>query len=57
MARPPRNEAPTTAYAIRLTKAERERIKEAARANGQKPAEFARDAIVTAASECLESTA
>ncbi len=56
MARPPRNDEPTKAYAIRLTQAERDRIKEAARANGQKPAEFARDAIVTAAAECLEST-
>jgi len=56
MARPPRNDEPTKAYAIRLTQAERDRIKEAARANGQKPAEFARDAIVTAAEDCLEST-
>jgi uncharacterized protein (DUF1778 family) len=56
MARPARNDDPTKPYAIRLTEAERDRIKEAARVNGQKPADFARDALVTAAEDCLEST-
>ena len=55
--RPARNEEPTTAYAIRFTKAERAVIKKAARVNGQKPSEFARDAIVTAAEDCLDPMA
>lgn len=57
MARPARTTDKTKPYAIRLTKAERDRIKEAARVNRQKPAQFVRDAIVTAADDCLESTA
>ncbi len=57
MARPARTDEPTKPYTLRLTKAERERIKKAARVNRQKPADFARDALVTAADDCLESTA
>ncbi len=54
--RPTRNEKPTKSYTVRLTDAERERINQAARANRQKPSEFVRDAVVTAADDCLEST-
>ena len=52
----PRAEEASKVYTLRLTKAERERLELAARANGQKPADFARDALVTAADDCLEST-
>lgn len=57
MARPARNDKPSKNYTIRLTESERQRIEAAARANMQKPAEFVRDAVVTAADDCLESTA
>jgi uncharacterized protein (DUF1778 family) len=53
--RKPRAEAAGRPFLIRLSPAERERLKYAARVNGQQPADFARDALVTAADECLES--
>lgn len=55
--RPTRNDEPTKSYTVRLTEAERKRINQAARANRQKPSEFVRDAVVTAADDCLESIA
>jgi uncharacterized protein (DUF1778 family) len=57
MARPARSEEAAKPYTLRLTRAERDRIEEAARVNRQKPADFARDALVTAADDCLDSTA
>lgn len=55
MSRQKRADAPTKLFNVRLTDAERKRLEEAARTNGQKLGEFARDAIVTAAEDCLES--
>jgi uncharacterized protein (DUF1778 family) len=53
--RPPRAEAAARPFLIRLSPAERERLEAAARANHQQPADFARDALVTAADDCLEA--
>jgi uncharacterized protein (DUF1778 family) len=39
---------------VRLSPAELDRLREAARANHQTPNQFARDALVTAADDCLE---
>lgn len=55
MARIARAEAPSTPLPIRLSPAERERVAEAARANHQSVSQFARDALVTAAEDCLET--
>ena len=52
--RKPRAEAPAVPFRIRLSPAERERLEAAAAANHQTPADFARDALVTAAEETLE---
>lgn len=52
--RKPRAEAPTKVFRMRLSPLEQERVKLAAKVNGQKFAEFARDALVTAAEDCLE---
>jgi uncharacterized protein (DUF1778 family) len=41
---------------VRLSPAERERAEAAAKVNHQRLSEFLRDAIVTAADECLEDT-
>jgi len=54
MARPPRAEAPSRPVPIRLSPAERTRVLQAARVNHQTVSGFLRDAIVTAADECLE---
>jgi uncharacterized protein (DUF1778 family) len=55
MARPVRAEAPSSPLPIRLSPDERECVEMAARVNRQTPSQFARDALVTAASECLEN--
>lgn len=52
--RKPRAEAAAEPFRVRLSPAELERLTAAAAANRQKPADFARDALVTAASETLE---
>jgi len=49
-----RAEAPSVATSTRLSPAERERVDQAAKANHQTISQFARDALVTAADECLE---
>lgn len=53
--RPNRAEAPSVPVRIRLSPAERQRLQQAATANHQRLSEFARDAIVTAAEDTLES--
>lgn len=40
---------------IRLSPDERQSVKLAAKVNRQTPSQFARDALVTAAAECLEN--
>jgi uncharacterized protein (DUF1778 family) len=54
--RPPRAEAPAVPVNLRLSPCERQRALTAAAINHQSLAEFFRDAIVTAAEECLESS-
>jgi hypothetical protein len=54
MSRPTRAETPGKPVRVRLSDAEHERAIQAARANHQNLSAFVRDAIVTAASECLE---
>lgn len=54
--RPAPAEAARQVTTLRLSPAERERVAEAARANRQNVSQFARDAIVTAAEECLETS-
>jgi uncharacterized protein (DUF1778 family) len=54
MSRPTRAESPGKPVRVRLSAAEHERAIQAARANHQNLSAFVRDAIVTAASECLE---
>lgn len=54
MSRPNRAEAPSVPLCTRLSPAERDRVAQAATANHQTPSQFARDALVTAADECLE---
>jgi uncharacterized protein (DUF1778 family) len=53
--RRPRAEANSFVRSLRLSPREDERVRQAARVNGQKFAEFARDALITAAEDCLES--
>lgn len=55
MARPRANE-PAKVYGLRLTTQERERLRKAARVNRQTPAQFAREALVCAAEDCLEAS-
>jgi uncharacterized protein (DUF1778 family) len=50
-----RAEAPSRPYPVRLSPDERARVEAAARVNFQKFSEFARDALVTAADDCLEA--
>lgn len=50
-----RAEAPSVPVPVRLSPAERERVAQAARVNGQGFSQFMRDALVTAAEDCLES--
>ena len=52
--RPPRAEAPAEPFRVRLSPAERDRVERAARVNRQRMSDFARDALVTAAEDCLE---
>jgi CxxC motif-containing protein (DUF1111 family) len=52
--RPPRAEAAARPFLVRLSPAERDRVERAARVNRQPAADFARDALVTAASESLD---
>ena len=54
MSRPVRAEAPSAPMPVRLSPDERDRLNQAAAANHQTPSAFARDAVVTAAAECLE---
>jgi hypothetical protein len=54
--RKPRAEAPTIPKTVRLSPAEHARLKQAARINRQKDADFIRDALLTAMEDCLEST-
>ena len=56
MSRKIRAEAPSAPFHVRLSPAERDRVEKAARTNRQALSEFVRDAIVTAAEECLEPT-
>jgi len=49
-----RADAPSLPFQVRLSPAERVRVEEAARLNHQTVSDFARDALVTAAAECLE---
>ena len=54
MSRPNRAEAPSLDFHIRLSPDERDRVDEAAKANQQTSSEFGREALVTAADDCLE---
>ena len=54
MSRPARAEAPSTPLPVRLSPEERDRVRQAAEANRQTVSQFARDALVTAAEDCLE---
>jgi uncharacterized protein (DUF1778 family) len=49
-----RAEALSQPLPVRLSPAERERVRVAARVNHQNVSQFARDALVTAADDCLE---
>jgi uncharacterized protein (DUF1778 family) len=55
--RPPRAEAAAEPFMVRLSPAERDRVERAARVNRQRMADFARDALVTAASDSLDDGA
>lgn len=57
MSRHNRAEAPSVATSTRLSPAERGRVDQAAKANHQTVSQFARDALVTAADDCLEAPA
>jgi len=52
---PRRAEAPSTPFRVRLSPEERALAQQAAKANHQSMSEFMRDALVTAASDCLET--
>jgi len=54
VSRPNRAEAPSGQFHVRLSPAERERVDQAAKANHQTTSQFSRDALVTAADDCLE---
>lgn len=51
---PPRAEAVSRPFRVRLSPAERDILRRAAAINRQDQSAFARDALMTAASECLE---
>ncbi len=55
MSHPARAEARSTPLSVRLSPLERARVHAAARVNHQTTSQFARDALVTAAAECLEA--
>lgn len=50
-----RAEAPSKPYCVRLSDEERARMKLAAKVCHQKPADFARDALLGAVEDCLET--
>jgi uncharacterized protein (DUF1778 family) len=52
-----RAEASTADFHVRLSPDERDRVAQAAKANHQTASQFARDALVTAADDCLERPA
>lgn len=54
MSRHPRAEATSVPTCTRLSPEERDRVDQAAAANHQTVSQFARDALVTAAAECLD---
>ncbi len=54
MSRPNRAEAPSQDFHLRLSPDERDRVELAAHANHQTPSEFGREALITAADDCLE---
>lgn len=56
MARRSRAEAPGQPMRVRLSPAELSRLKLAAFTNRQNLSQFARDALVTAAEDCLETS-
>jgi len=51
---PSRAEAPSAPTTVRLSPAEREQVERAAKINHQSVSEFSRDALLTAAADCLE---
>lgn len=53
--RPCRTGVPTVRQTVRLSPAELHRVKIAASLNYQTPSQFVRDAIMTAAEDCLEN--
>lgn len=57
MSRPNRAEAPSLDFHVRLSPAERDRVDQAAHANHQTSSQFGREALVTAADDCLERPA
>lgn len=54
VSRPTRAEAPSVNLHVRLSPIERDRVDQAAKVNHQTTSQFSRDALVTAADECLE---
>ncbi len=54
LGRSSRAEAPSLPFTVRISPDERQRVDEAAKANHQTTSEFARDALVTAADDCLD---
>jgi len=54
VSRPNRAEASSKNLHVRLSPDERARVDEAAKANHQTTSQFSRDALVTAAAECLD---
>jgi len=54
MSRPNRAEAPSQDFHLRLSPAERVRVEAAAKVNHQTASEFGRDALITAADDCLD---
>jgi uncharacterized protein (DUF1778 family) len=54
VSRPARAEAASRDFHVRLSPAERDRVDQAAKANHQTTSDFGREALVTAADECLE---
>ena len=52
---PTRAEAPSAPLTVRLSPAERERVEQAAKVNRLSRSQFSRDALLTAAEDCLES--
>jgi len=55
MSRPNRAEAPSQDFHLRLSPDERARVDRAARANHQSSSDFGREALITAADDCLEA--